>query len=133
MIFKANLFKKAKSVQMEKDLDVARPDVALFDENGNVAVAIEIVFTHDVEDNTMRFYDDNGIVLVRIVVHSAEECNNLMQKIQYPDSVNVCFNKSCPRCQSTRLNRGIFALRNENSDGIVGLAVGFSNPFGDEL
>lgn len=132
MIFKANLLKKAKSVQMEKDLDVARPDVALFDENGNVVVAIEIVFTHDVEDNTMRFYDDNGIVLVRIVVHSAEECNNLMQKLQYPDSVNVCFNKSCPRCQSTRLNRGIFALRNENSDGIVGLAVGFSNPFGDE-
>ena len=55
-----------------------------------------------------------------------------MQKLQYPDSVNVCFNKSCTRCQSTRLNRGIFALRNENSDGIVGLAVGFDNPFGDE-
>ena len=55
-----------------------------------------------------------------------------MFSASYRLKIRTSFSPLIPRKQSTRLNRGIFALRNENGDGIVGLAVGFNNPFGDE-
>lgn len=128
----ANLLKRAKSVEMEKDLTSARPDVSLLDENGNTIVAIEIVFTHDIESDTMRFYDNNNIVVVRIKVHTAEDCNDMVQKLRFPDSVNLCFNDKCPRGDKMQVYRRIIPVVNE-ANQIVGLAVGLDNPFEDEL
>lgn len=131
MDFKANLLKRVVSVEMEKDLGTSRPDIALLDENGIVIVAVEIVFTHEPTANTMRFYDDNNIVLVRIVVHSAEECNDLVQKLKYPDSVNLCFNEHCNRSQTMQVFRKIVPVVNSQKQ-IIGLAVAMDNPTEDE-
>ena len=117
---------------MEKTLDAARPDVSLFDESGNTIVAIEIVFSHDVESKTMRFYDNNNIVVVRIKVHTAEDCNDMIQKLRFPDSVNLCFNDKCPRGDKMQVYRRIIPVVNE-ANQIVGLAVGLDNQFEDEL
>ncbi len=129
--FKGNLLKRAKKVEMEKNLKTSRPDIALLDENDNTIVAIEIVFTHDVTDKTLTFYDNNNIVLIRILVHSAEDCNNLMQKLQFPDRVDLCFNINCPRCQNMQVFRRIVSVVNQNKQ-IVGLTVAIDNPFEDE-
>lgn len=128
----ANLLKRVKSVEMEKSLDAARPDVSLLDENGNTLVAIEIVFKHDVESKTMKFYDNNNIVVVRIIVHSAEDCNDIVQKLRFPDSVNLCFNENCPRGAKMQVYRRIIPVQNENGQ-LVGLAVGLDNPFEEEM
>lgn len=127
----ANLLKRAKDVQMEEVLDAARPDVALLDEKGNTIVAIEIVFSHDVETETMRFYDNNNIVLVRIKVYSAEDCNNMVHKLHFPDSINLCFNDSCPRGEKMQVYRKIIPVVDSNR--IVGLAVALDNPFEEEI
>lgn len=132
MDFKANLLTRAKSVVMEKNLGEAQADVALLDENENVIFAIEIVYTHDVESKTLEFYEDNRIVLIRIVIRSAEDCNDLMHKLQYPDSVNVCFKANCTNCQSQQQFRKIIKITNKENL-IVGFAVGMINPFSGEL
>ena len=132
MDMKANLLKRANKVEMEKTLDAARPDVSLFDEQGNTIVAIEIVFSHDIESKTMRFYDNNNIVVVRIKVYTAEDCNNIVQKLRFPDSVNLCFNDKCPRGDKMQVYRRIIPVIN-GANQIVGLAVGLDNPFEEEI
>ena len=128
----ANLLKRAMSVEMEQDLTSARPDVSLLDKDSNTIVAIEIVFTHDIESETMRFYDNNNIVVVRIKVHTAEDCNDMFQKLRFPDSVNLCFNENCPRGAKMQVYRRIIPVLNENNQ-LVGLAVGLDNPFEEEI
>ena len=84
IVFKGDLIKRAKTVEMEKNLIEARPDIALLNDKGTVFAAIEIVFTHDVESKTLKFFEDYNIVLIRVVIHSAEDCNDLMCKLKYP-------------------------------------------------
>ena len=127
----ANLLRRAKDVRMEHDLDAARPDIDLLDDKGNTIIAIEIVFTHDVEASTLRFYDNNNIVLVRIVVRSAEDCNDMMHKLQFPDSCNLCFNQDCKRGEKMQVYRKIIPVVDNNR--IVGLAVALDNPFEEEI
>ena len=62
-IFHGNLLQWAKSVEMEKNLEKAQPDIALLDGKGKVLVAIEVVFKHDVEKPTWEFYNENNIVV----------------------------------------------------------------------
>lgn len=100
MDFSANLLKKAKAVEVEKNLGTSRPDIALLDENGKVIVAIEIVYKHEPTDETSKFYNEQNIVLVRYVFHTIEECSFLYAKIKFPDSVNLCFRHNCPSCKS---------------------------------
>ncbi len=130
--FKANLLTRAKSAVVEKNMGDAQADVALLDENGNVLFAIEIVYTHDVEDKTLAFYENNGVVVIRIMIHSAEDCNDLMHKLQHPDSVNVCFNKNCLITQSPQTKREYIKILNQNNE-LIGYAVGMMNPFDGEL
>lgn len=124
---KMNLLKLAKDVHMEHDLNVARPDIDLLDETGNTIIAIEIVFKHDVEANTFNFYENNNIALIRINIRTAEDCNNMLQKLQYPDSCNLCFNENCRRIYTTQPYRNIFEVPNNGS--IESLVVIVDNPY----
>lgn len=128
--FQGNLLQRADSVVMEKEFGSSRPDIALLDADGIPIVAIEVVFTHDVEENTFQFYQDSSIVLVRVEVHSAEDCNDMVQKLTNPDSVNLCFNGKCPSCQSMTHFRNL--IRATANGEIIGIAVSVFNPFGDK-
>ena len=68
-MFQGNLLQRANSVVVEKEFGSSRPDIALLDTEGRPIVAIEVVFTHDVEENTLHFYQHSSIVLVRVEVH----------------------------------------------------------------
>lgn len=127
MDFTASLLKRAKDVRMEHNLDIARPDVALLDEKGIPIIAIEIVVTHDVEEQTLRFYDANNIVLIRIIINSAEDCNDMMNKLQHPDSCNLCFYENCERSKTMQPYRTIFEITKEGR--LIGLAVEQFGPF----
>lgn len=127
---KANLLKRAKDVRMEHDLNEARPDIDLLDEKGKPIIAIEIVVTHDVEEQTLRFYDANNIVLIRIIINSAEDCNDMLNKLQHPDSCNLCFYENCERYATLQPYRKIVGYKNK--DGMyVRLGVAIYNPFED--
>ena len=126
-----DLLKMATAVETEKDLGVARPDVALTDREGKTIIAIEIVVTHDIEPETMQFYEQNGIAVIRLVVQSAEDCNDIEERLKHPDSVNLCFNRTCQRCQNTPMPRRIEPLKNKHGK-YWAVAVGTFNPFADK-
>lgn len=126
----ANLLKRAKYVRMEHDLNGARPDIDLLDESEKPIIAIEIVVTHDVEEHTLRFYDANNIVLVRIIIKSAEDCNDMLTKLQHPDSCNLCFNGNCERSATMQAYRKLIGFKNDK--GLyVRLGVAIYSPFED--
>ena len=128
--FHGNLVQRAHSVVEEKRFDSSRPDVALLDAEGRPFVAIEVVFKHDVEENTLDFYQDSSIVLVRVEVHSAEDCNDIAQKLSHPDSINLCFNGECSSCQTmSQFRHLIHATANGQ---IIGIAASVFNPFSDK-
>ncbi len=131
MLFKANLLKRASAVKMELDMGKAKPDIALLDENGEVIVAVEVVFTHEPEPETMAFYNENNIVVVRLDFHSIEECNFLSLKLTYPTSVNVCFKHNCPSCQSMPFPRFIHPLLNAD-EKYYAVAVAINTPFEEQ-
>jgi Competence protein CoiA-like family len=65
-----NLIRKVKTVKLEYDMNVARPDIALLDEQGEILAAIEIVVTHHPEKKVQAFYSSKNIALVQFILSS---------------------------------------------------------------
>lgn len=137
--FNGNLLKRAKTVEKEKKYKdrtdsslFKQPDVSLIDENGKLIVAIEVIFTHDVDDDKLQFFAHNNVVLVKIYVQSAEDCNDMEQMLKAPDSVNLCFNKDCHLCQSLPVCRTICRIWNKDKTAYIALVAGVYNIFGEE-
>lgn len=135
-LFNGNLLYHAKSVQIEKQFedkaegqDHKQPDVSLIDENGKLIVAIEIVYTHDIEPDTWEFYNKNNIVVLRLKFETVEELKILQHKLQNPDSVNVCNNITCKECQTMHQPRRL-TLHHDNA-GHQFFVVNIHNPFDD--
>lgn len=93
-----NLLKKAKSVCLEYDLGVCRPDIALLDATGKVIIAIEVVVTHKPDSDTMTYYDDHKIACLQINVPDFEDCENVEKRLANPDWVNKCLTPDCKVC-----------------------------------
>ena len=137
--FNGNLLHHAKSVQIEKQFedkaegqDYKQPDISLINENGKLIVAIEIVYTHDIEPDTWEFYNANNIVVLRLKFETVEELNDLKHKLQNPDSVNVCLNVMCNECQTMHQPHIIHPLKNQQ-DKYFALSVAVVSPFEDIL
>lgn len=86
----------AKHVKVEHDLKECRPDIALLDEEGNTIAVIEVVVTHEPEENTLKYYHDNGIVLVQYNVTEADLID-IEEKIKHPDVVSLCLTENCTK------------------------------------
>lgn len=137
--FSGNLLHLTKSINIEKQFedkadgqDHKQPDVSLVDENGKLLVAIEVIYTHDIEPETWDFYDSNNIVVLRLKFGTVEELNDLQQKLQNPDSVNICLNITCKECQTMHQPRFIHPLKNEQGKYFA-LSVAVANPFDNFL
>ncbi|MBE6245320.1 MAG: hypothetical protein E7108_07385 [Bacteroidales bacterium] len=93
--YNGNLLYLANDVKVELDLGVCRPDIALLDSNGKVVFAIEIVNTHYPEEDVLKYYRDNGIVLVQYNVTEVD-LQDIEGRLQHPDNVSLCLNSKCP-------------------------------------
>jgi len=90
-----NLLVKTATIKEEYNLKVCRPDIALLDIEGEVIAVIEIVVTHEPEENVLRYYKENGITLVKINLLSDDDLHRVQEKILNPDVVNLCLNSKC--------------------------------------
>jgi len=93
---KGNLLNCAASVKEEYQFENCRADLALLDINNNAFAVIEIVVTHKPEEAAIEFYKKNKIVLIQIILESDVDLDNIDAKINFPTSVNYCFNIQCP-------------------------------------
>ena len=102
---KRNLIETTVSIEEEYNLHVCRPDIVLLDINKKVIAAIEIVVTHEPDENALKYYGANGITLIIINVISGEDLDSIEEKITNPDIVNYCINPKCPNFDFHSANR----------------------------
>lgn len=93
-----NLLKKIKTVKVEHNMTVCQPDIALLDYDDKVFAVVEVVVTHKPEENVLKFYSDNNIILIQINLKSDKDIDELENKISNPDFVATCFNPKCKVC-----------------------------------
>ena len=95
---KGNLLKKAVKVLTEYKLGECIPDIALFDEKGNVIIVIEIVVTHKPEPYALKYYYDNKIACLQLKIEDFDDCDKIPEKLAHPVNVNLCPNPVCKKC-----------------------------------
>lgn len=93
-----DMFKKARSVRLEYDLKVCKPDIALFNADGQVVIVIEVVVTHKPTPEAMAYYDEHKIGCLQIYVSDFEDCKHVEEKLKRPNSVNICPTPKCEKC-----------------------------------
>jgi hypothetical protein len=105
-----NLLKKIFDVKDEYDMKVCKPDIALFDENRNVFTVIEIVVTHKPEDNVIKYYNENNIILIQIDLFSEDDLDNIDEKLENPSIVDCCLNPKCNNCGKYKMKKDLIVL-----------------------
>jgi len=93
-----NLLKKAVKVMLEHNLGTCQPDIALLDEDDCTVAVIEVIVTHAPEQRVLDYYKNNDIAVVAYELESDEDVNQLDALNLKPNSVNVCRNPRCSRC-----------------------------------
>lgn len=107
---KANLLAKTATIKEECNLNICQPDIALLDPEGEVMAAIEIVVTHEPEENALRYYEKNGITLIQINLFSEEDLYKVEEKITNPDVVNFCLNSKCQNFRNHESGRKLIVV-----------------------
>jgi len=90
-----NLIMGIKNVKEEYTLDNCRPDIVLFNENGQIPIIIEIVVKHEPEMNVIEYCKNHNIVLIRIKLETIDDITDLDNKIKYPSNVVFFNNMKC--------------------------------------
>jgi len=90
-----NILNGVYDAKDEYFMEVCRPDIALFNENGKVPIVIEIIDTHEPEKSVIEYYMGNNIVLIQIKLNSEDDLENIENKIKYPLTV-LYNNLMCP-------------------------------------
>lgn len=98
-IHQGNLLKKATRVEMEFDLRVCKPDIALLDDNQKIVAVIEVVVTHAMEDSTSLYYKDNNIPVITFYLEKYDDLKQLAEDFLYPIELErACLTPKCSRC-----------------------------------
>ncbi len=81
---RTNLLENVSKVELEYDLKVCRPDIALLDSNDKLIVVIEIIVTHNPEPKVMQYYEDNNIICLLVNINDFQDCENIQSKLSHP-------------------------------------------------
>lgn len=89
-----NLF--AFDAKAEFNMKERTPDIALFNQFGIVFAVIEIIYKHSPEDGAIKFYRENKIVLIEIIISSDDDLENVDNKLKFPTNVDCCLIPQVP-------------------------------------
>jgi hypothetical protein len=85
-----------KEIMTEYNLEGCRPDLVLFNEMGQVPFIIEIVDTHEPENNVIEYCKKNNTILIKIKLKDLNDLDNIDNIIKNPSNV-IFFNEmQCP-------------------------------------
>jgi hypothetical protein len=107
-----NLLKMVFDVKDEFDMKICRPDIALFNGKGDVFAVIEIVVTHKPEDNAIKHYKKNKIILIQIELDSENDLERIDEKLEKPSIVDFCYNPRCQICGTYKAKKELIILNN---------------------
>jgi len=102
-----NLLENTVTIKEELNLKKCRPDLALLDKNNQVVAAIEIVVTHEPEENAIQYFKEKGITLIQLNLTSENDLDNIEQLISNPSIVNYCINPICKNLHNHEVKRNL--------------------------
>ena len=79
-----NILENIQSVQLEKALEFARPDVSFVRDDGTTSVAIEIVVTHKPEPEVLELFERKDVFYIRINLKEFLDLKDIESKIRSP-------------------------------------------------
>ena len=95
---RVNLAENIDSVELESYLDNYKPDIVLLRQGKPVSV-IEIIVTHELQENAEKYYTSKGISVIKILLENDEEIYKIKDNILNPTSVEYCTElPRCPNC-----------------------------------
>lgn len=103
-IHRGNLIKKIHSIKIESALNNYCPDLNMYDEYNKMISAIEIVVTHPPETELLKYYKDNGIILIQFDLKSDKDLAIIDAETLLPSFVDFCYNPKCEVCGSYMQN-----------------------------
>ncbi|WP_419884988.1 hypothetical protein [Paenibacillus sp. B-A-8] len=106
----ANLIKKTKYIKKEQSFGICRPDISLLDSIGKLIIAIEIVVTHEPEEQVLKYYKGNNVVLIKIYVTEETDFDDLLLDFLTPNFVDVCMNPKCKKCGGLTVKKSLFII-----------------------
>ena len=136
--YSKDLLQQVTSLSTGADIDGHRPDITLLDEKGNPIIAIKILVRKKLTKKTLHFYEEKGIILIRIQADE-DDWTKVEEKLSHPDSVTFCANAECYNFQfyANNIHREYYSqkfkckkcgkvvdgymVRNTSALGIIGL------------
>jgi len=107
-----NILGNCLFVKDKYDMKICRPDIALIEDKNNVYAVFEIVVTHKPEENVIKYYQNNNIILFQIELNSENDLENIYDTLNknmkiktQPDYFNICMNPNC--ISKKRINRNV--------------------------
>ncbi|MEF8788025.1 MAG: competence protein CoiA family protein [Planctomycetota bacterium] len=96
-----NLVKVARQVEMEKELQGCRPDVTLFDAEGNPVAILEVIVSHEPDENVLDYCEKAGVTPVCFRVETGRDLLAFeVESPLRPDRVDLCLRPQCETCGS---------------------------------
>ena len=94
-----NLLKKAVSFKTEFSFGTCRPDITLFNSDGEPVVFIEVVVTHTPDENVLEYARNNNVYIVQFRLKSAQDLEVIRtSEVLHPFSVDACRRPKCKNC-----------------------------------
>ena len=95
-----NLTKLAHKAELEKNLDTCRPDIVLSDKNGKPLAVLEVVVTHQPDENVFEYCEREGAALVCFRIQNTRDLLALgFESPLRPDRVELCMKPQCEVCK----------------------------------
>lgn len=77
-----NLLEGVTTIELEKSLDLARPDVSFIGRDGNTSVVVEIVVTHKPESEVIRLFMEKRVFYVRVNLKEYSDLTHIEESIK---------------------------------------------------
>lgn len=99
-VHQGNILAKSSGVVVEQSFGTCRPDVALIDKHGNPTHFLEVVVTHEPEEQVTSYCKNNGIILAKFKIKNAIALERLGQDdVWHPDFFDFCLRPHCAKCK----------------------------------
>lgn len=93
-----DLLEDIAAVKVEYSMGICKPDIALLTSDNEVKNVIEIVVSHPPEDETLTYYDNQGIILIQIDLQSFDDLSHIEDRLKEPTIVTLCKSPVCEIC-----------------------------------
>lgn len=108
-----NLLDKIVKVVMDYDASFAQPDLALLDQNENIAIAIGIPLKKKRSNDLSLIYTENDCVYIQFDLEKNNNIEDIEKILSLPSVVSLCFSPKCPRCGTHMYKKQIIVVNTE--------------------